>query len=439
MNFFSKLKVEFFFIHFLIWQCILILIYLFSRKRDNLNPFFSDQVYLGFLALATLLLAIHIGFNLTKVKINKNKLNIVIIFSLPILALYISMFLNFDFRSMQSLTLFVIIFIPFIVLFNEKKDDILFITSITIFSSINSIITLFQIFNILPVAQLNERELLIGSIQRPTGLFFNAFAMSYASLIFLAVGLYFFSKINIVNKKISIILIVTSLISLILSGTRTSMWLALLFIIVTVIVNLNSFNINLNRKIFWILIVIGAFAPLILLIFGALIGNLEFATLNGRTQMWSCVINKSVELFPFGVGLDDAFPPQYCAESGWFSNLRHPENMFLLAYVESGILGVISYIILFIATLRISYKKLLNNNYLPLFITLVFLLSSLIYVPLFHYLPFLPNRPADRGIFNFHIMYFIWLYFLNQDYNLEFNKIKNNRNKAKKKSTINRR
>ena len=176
MNFFSKLKVEFFFIHFLIWQSILILIYLFSRKRDNLNPFFSDQVYLGFLALATLLLAIHIGFNLTKVKINKDKLNIVSIFSLPILALYISMFLNFDFRSMQSLTLFVILFIPFIVLFNEKKDDILFITSITIFSSINSIITLLQIFNILPVAQLNERELLIGSIQRPTGLFFNAFA-----------------------------------------------------------------------------------------------------------------------------------------------------------------------------------------------------------------------------------------------------------------------
>ena len=437
MNFISKLKVEFFFIHFLIWQSILILIYLFSRKRDNLNPFFSDQVYLGFLALATFLLAIHIGINLTKVKINKNKLNIVIIFSLPILALYISMFLNFDFRSMQSLTLFVIIFIPFIVLFNEKKDDILFITSITIFSSINSIITLLQIFNILPVAQLNERELLIGSIQRPTGLFFNAFAMSYASLIFLAVGLYFI-KTNFVNKRIPIILIVTSLISLILSGTRTSMWLALLFIVVTVIINLNSFNKNSNRSIFWILIVVGAFSPLILLIFGALIGNLEFATLNGRTQMWSCVINKSVELFPFGVGLDDAFPPQYCAESGWFSNLRHPENMFLLAYVESGILGVISYIILFIATLRIAYKKLLNNNYLPLFITLVFLLSSLIYVPLFHYLPFLPNRPADRGIFNFHIMYFIWLYFLNQDYNLEFNKIKNNRNKAKKKSTINR-
>ncbi len=438
MNFFSKLKVEFFFIHFLIWQSILILIYLFSRKRDNLNPFFSDQVYLGFLALATLLLAIHIGINLTKVKINKNKLNIVIIFSLPILALYISMFLNFDFRSMQSLTLFVILFIPFIVLFNEKKDDKLFITSITIFSSINSIITLLQIFNILPVAQLNERELLIGSIQRPTGLFFNAFVMSYASLIFLAVGLYFYNKINIVNKKIPIILIITSLISLILSGTRTSMWLALLFMLVTVIVKLNSFNKNLNRTIFWILIVIGALAPLILLLVGSLIGNLEFATLNGRTQMWSCVINKSVELFPFGVGLDDAFPPQYCAESGWFSNLRHPENMYLFAYVESGILGVISYIILFIATLRISYKKLLTNNYLPLFITLVFLLSSLIYVPLFHYLPFLPNRPADRGIFNFHIMYFIWLYFLNQDNKLEFNKIRNNRNKTKKKSTINR-
>ena len=165
------------------------------------------------------------------------------------------------------------------------------------------------------------------------------------------------------------------------------------------------------------------------MIIGNFIGNSEWATLNGRTQMWSCVYDKRSELFSIGVGLDNAFPPKYCAESGWFSNLRHPENMFLLAFVESGILGILSYILLFIYTLKYTFQKFMKNNFLPFFMTLIFLLASLIYVPFFHYLPFLADRPADRGIFNFHLIYFFWLYFLVNDLFLKtknINKVRKN-------------
>ena len=48
-------------------------------------------------------------------------------------------------------------------------------------------------------------------------------------------------------------------------------------------------------------------------------------------------------------------------------------------------------------------------------ISTIFLLSSVFYVPLFHYLPFLPNRTADRGIFNFFLMTIIWIVFLRFD------------------------
>jgi O-antigen ligase len=174
---------------------------------------------------------------------------------------------------------------------------------------------------------------------------------------------------------------------------------------------------NLNyTKIYipLILIALGVGAPFLLLALGNVTGNIEWATLNGRTQMWSCVTEKANNFMPFGVGLDDAFPPKFCAESGWFSNLRHPENMFLLAFVESGPIGFAAYVVLFIFTVIKSFASLNKKVILPLVITLIFLLSNLIYVSLFHYLPFLPDRPADRGLFNFYIFYFIWIWIMKE-------------------------
>ena len=161
-----------------------------------------------------------------------------------------------------------------------------------------------------------------------------------------------------------------------------------------------------------LLVILGVGAPFVLLLIGFSIGNTEWSTLNGRTQMWSCVLDKSSEFIPIGVGLDDAFPPKFCAERGWFSNLRHPENMFLLAFVESGPLGLIAYVLLFTFTIIKSFGAFKRRIVLPLILTVTFLLSNLIYVSLFHYLPFLPNRPADRGIFNFHFFYLVWIWIM---------------------------
>jgi O-antigen ligase len=128
--------------------------------------------------------------------------------------------------------------------------------------------------------------------------------------------------------------------------------------------------------------------------------------------MWNCVTGKLDDFIPFGLGLKDAFPPQFCVDSGWFSNLRHPENMFLLSLVESGPLGFLSYILLFAFAIWQSVLGFKQKNLTPIYITTAFLLSCLIYVSLFHYLPFLADRPADRGIFNFHIFYLIWVWYM---------------------------
>jgi O-antigen ligase len=86
--------------------------------------------------------------------------------------------------------------------------------------------------------------------------------------------------------------------------------------------------------------------------------------------------------------------------------------MFLLSLVESGPLGFLSYVLLFAFAIWQSVLGFKQKNLTPIYITTAFLLSCLIYVSLFHYLPFLADRPADRGIFNFHIFYLIWVWYM---------------------------
>jgi O-antigen ligase len=399
--------------HFLFWQVIVISIYLASRKREDFEPVLSNGLYLGTIAIATLALTLHLFLIRKDQKLDKTDLMYLTVFSLPTLILYLSMFVNHDFRSMQSITLIFILMAPIVIWKSDINltDNQSVYKNIAIFSTLNLIFSLLQILNIIPVAQLNAREGVAGLGDRPTGLLFNAFAMSYSTLICIAIGLSLINKAN-KNQKLGVLIIVTSVFSLLLSGTRTSLWLASLILVSHFI----FFNQNIARKIKVsipiLLVVVGAGAPFFLLYLGLKTGNSEWSTLNGRTAMWGCVTSKWEDFIPFGLGLDEAFPPQFCADSGWFSNLRHPENMFLLSLVESGPLGFMSYVLLFAFTIWRAALGVRQKNLTPIFITSIFLLSCLIYVSLFHYLPFLPERPADRGIYNFHLFYLIWVWYM---------------------------
>jgi hypothetical protein len=405
-------------VHFLVWQVLVITVYLGSRKREEFLPVFSNGLYLGVIALATLVLVGHLFFIKPTRKLDKQDIIYLSIFTLPLIVLYIAMFLNLDFRSMQSITLIFITLAPIIIWRTEfKKEDYkIFNYTVVYYSVINIIYVFLQIFEIFPVAQVNSRDFAIGISERPTGLLFNAFAMSYASVICLAIGINLVLKNS--SKTMGIIIASTSFISLLLSGTRTSIWLGFIIIVSMVVVSKIKNNQITRVIIPSLLIILGVGAPFILLLVGFSIGNTEWATLNGRTQMWSCVIDRSSEFIPIGVGLDDAFPPKFCSDSGWFSNLRHPENMFLLAFVESGPLGLIAYVLLFTFTIIKSFGAFKKRLVLPLVLTVTFLLSNLIYVSLFHYLPFLPNRPADRGIFNFHLFYLVWIWIMKDAKNI---------------------
>jgi O-antigen ligase len=319
------------------------------------------------------------------------------------------MVINNDLKTALGLTFLILLIAPYI-LWISNQDSILtekhLNLMILVIATSSFLIAVLQILQILPVAQLNMRESLATDGNRPTGLFFNAFALSTAAVMTYLVGLY-----NLITKNRiwqSTLILVTSLVTIIMAATRTAIFLAIILTIVVIFQNkFNSYKKASFASLFAVAIGIGA--PFLSIPIGRINGNEEWATLNGRTTLWNCVIEKSEQFIPFGVGVDAAFPQSFCVSEGWFSRLRHPENMFLLSFVEAGFLGVTAYLILFAVAIWVSVRALRHGYSLSLGFTATFLMSSLIYVSMFHYVPFLVNRTADRGIFNFYLFVFLWL------------------------------
>lgn len=395
----------------IILQHLVVGTFLLTRNPARGGIGLSMDVYLAAVALATFIFTIFLAVQLilyNKV-VKANNLLIPIAFSLPTLALYIAMVINNDLKTALGLTFLILLIAPYI-LWISNQDSILtekhLNLMILVIATSSFLIAFLQILQILPVAQLNMRESLATDGHRPTGLFFNAFALSTAAVMTYLVGLY-----NLITKNRiwqSTLILVTSLVTIIMAATRTAIFLAIILTIVVIFQNkFNSYKKASFASLFAIAIGIGA--PFLSIPIGRINGNEEWATLNGRTTLWNCVIEKSEQFIPFGVGVDAAFPQSFCVSEGWFSRLRHPENMFLLSFVEAGFLGVTAYLILFAVAIWVSVRALRHGYSLSLGFTATFLMSSLIYVSMFHYVPFLVNRTADRGIFNFYLFVFLWL------------------------------
>ena len=327
------------------------------------------------------------------------------IFTAQIFILYFSMIIHTDIKAINSPTILLMLISSLIIFSNKISSKSINIFSIVL-AYVNFLIVLSQVLNYIPVAQDNIREGLNIITDRPTGLLFNAFAMGYGAVITFSISAFFIKEKKLVALNLSAAAF--SLISIIFSVTRTP----LLLIVISVLLILIQ-NTSFANK-YWKLISISMPAlliafPLVSVLVGNSNGNQDMATLNGRTFLWNCVTSKWEQFVPFGVGVQGAFPQGFCSDDEWFSKLRHPENMFLLNFVESGILGIVGLVLLFVVTFWFSGKALQRGSGLPMAITSTFLLSSIFYVPLFHYLPFLENRTADRGVFNFFLFTLLWM------------------------------
>jgi O-antigen ligase len=387
---------------FAISQLLVISIYLGHRAETFVTfDHFLQSVKYSTLVLLVISILIAINQRDQLLKFGKTKF----IFSAQILILYFTMIIHTDIKAINSPTILLMLILSLLIF--TQPISVKEINKLVIFVAIiNFILVVAQLTEVIPVAQDNVRVGLGIVSNRPTGFLFNAFAMSYASVITLLVCLYFLKKKSLM--WLNWIGVISSGISVLFSGTRTPLLLILVFGLI-IIVQYSS----LVKK-YWKIIVYFVSGALVLFpIFTILVGELtnreSLANLNGRTQLWTCVTSRWEEFIPFGVGVQAAFPNGFCSDDEWFSKLRHPENMFLLNYVEAGIIGFIGLVALFVIALINSAHALKKGSSLALGITGTFLLSSLFYVPLFHYLPFLEGRTANRGVFNFFFLTMIWM------------------------------
>jgi O-antigen ligase len=374
------------------------------------DKFFSFGTYLQGVKYSTLLLLVISIFLLTKKRQSILAFDpLKYIFVLQIVILYFTMIIHTDIKAINSPTIILMLVLTLVIFSNQIR--IITINSIAITLSIlNFGIVILQILSIIPVAQDNVREGLNIISDRPTGLLFNAFAMGYASVITFSICLYFLKIKKLITLNTTGVIV--SVVSVFLSATRTP--IILMIILGLIILLQNSKFVTNNWKLLALAIPAGVLlVPLATVVLGNLLGNQDMATLNGRTFLWNCVTSKWQQFIPFGVGVQGAFPQGFCSDDEWFSKLRHPENMFLLNYVESGLLGFIGLVLLFTVSFWYSGKALAKGSALPMAVSATFLMSSIFYVPLFHYLPFLENRTADRGVFNFYLFAILWMAILN--------------------------
>jgi O-antigen ligase len=396
-------------------QVFVMFIYLGTKKNEFEESLFSNIVYLNAVKYSTLILVLFFSFLIFYYRNQYQKGNkfLLLAFLLPTLILYASMIWHTDLKAINSPTFIIMILIPLFFFYIGINSQLFSLKSIGIFSIaitlLNFAIVMLQIYEVIPVAQGNIRSTLALTGNRPTGLFFNAFALGYAAIVTYAINIYLAKNLNGIKlKALYIFGTILSALVIVLSGTRTPL-LVVAIITTLVIIEKNKF-VQVNSKLVAGLVAsIVVIFPFLIISLGRYIENSNYATLNGRTLLWECVTSRWQELIPFGMGVQGAFYPGFCSDEPWFSKLRHPENMFLMNFVESGVVGVIGLVFMFLVTFWISQKSLKNGNSLPLAVSATFLMSSMLYVPLFHYLPFLANRPADRGIFNFFLITTLWL------------------------------
>jgi O-antigen ligase len=387
---------------FAISQLVVITIYLGHRAETFVTfEHFLQSVKYSTLVLLFISILIAINQRDHLLKFEKTKY----IFSAQILILYFTMIIHTDIKAINSPTILLMLILSLLI-FSQPIAMKEINKLIIFFALANFILVAVQLTGIIPVAQDNVRDGLGVVSDRPTGLQFNAFAMSYASVITFLVCLYFLKKRSLV--WLNWIGVISSGISVLFSGTRTPLLLILLFGLV-IIVQDSSLVKKYWKIIVYLISGTLILFPVVTILVGELTNRASLANLNGRTQLWTCVTSRWEEFIPFGVGVQAAFPNGFCSDDEWFSKLRHPENMFLLNFVEAGVLGFIGLVALFVIALINSAQALKKGSSLALGVTGTFLLSSLFYVPLFHYLPFLEGRTANRGVFNFFFLTMIWM------------------------------
>lgn len=252
---------------------------------------------------------------------------------------------------------------------NEDTQKYNILVNVSLIFAISMIlsITVADIFPQIPYIVLPEKQSLLMSIDRFSGL--NGDPNYYSQLVLVAVSL-LVGKINIDNRKIITVLMG---IFLIISGFRSrSKSYALTFILLVVL-----FYIYFARSVIkeaktyknvlgFIIITLIGIASVYIVFFNVVIPLIESRTdsgdlLTGRGDIWQSYIYM-IKMNPFILANGVGFSNSGNTLSQFLGINKAPHNVYIELLVEVGVVGI-SFILCILRDLILNFRKIINSEF----------------------------------------------------------------------------
>lgn len=253
-------------------------------------------------------------------------------------------------------------FVMLIGLFQEKKDWLWLLKISAVFSGIQALAGVFQYLGIYKFYNVSVGRL-AGTFSNPD-LFGPFMGLSF----FLTAFVYFCEKSKRL-KKLWIFLMCLDFFGIVFSGTR-GCWVGFAVGIACIyLVNYN--NLHYKKKIFSLLIILGVlvlalFAPFAIkgtflekTFLGSRILSIFNIDLQSRTSVWKVSLDASKDrpILGWGVESFSYVHDKYVKKdylSGIYFDRQHNKILEILQY--SGILGLLAYLLIFLALFRLIFK-----------------------------------------------------------------------------------
>lgn len=223
----------------------------------------------------------------------------------------------------------------------------------------------------------------------------NGFALILVWTMLSTIYLYKMKEIKSIN---TIIYLFVQFIAMILTQSRTS------FLTLLLAIALYYFIISENKLRY-----IGAFLlaiPMTLLVVSSerlglnigIVKRFQNLNLSGREDIWRVLLDSISENYLIGIGFSTSYESLLSKKT----EVPHTHNVYLKVLTETGIVGFISLLVIWITGIIFAIKNYLKNKSNELKYIYAYILTILL-VLLLHQL-------AEEHLLNFHYIMFLWVY-----------------------------
>lgn len=346
-----------------------------------------------------------------------------LILSLFILYVIISMFTAY--KSKIPLTVMKRIFtilIPnillvFIVYLDENpKESFIRFIRINVFMGIffsiyGTILSIFGEWGYLKVHELQIQELRMGPIRliqsihgstepyRISSFFNNPNSFGIFLVLTMLSTIYLFKTQNI-NKYKFILFFSIQFIGILLTQSRTA------FLTFATSIMLFLFIASKKKIRFLLVSILSAFIGLFILKFNylnldiSIINRFQNLNLSGREGVWKVLIDSISENYIFGIG----FSTSYEAILLENTDVNHTHNLYLKLISETGFIGFVSFMLLWVVSIIIAIKQMLDSKFNKDQYIYAYILSIL--------LSFMIHVLAEELLLRYNYIMLIWTYLI---------------------------